>query len=47
MPSTSEARLIADVRRRVAEAVGLEVMHTDEEAVLTRYAQLLSGAPSE
>ena len=46
MPSTAEARLIADVRRRVAEAVGLVVMHTDEAAVLARYAQLLSGAPS-
>ena len=46
MPSTAEARLIANVRRRVAEAVGLVVMHTDEAAVLARYAQLLSGAPS-
>jgi hypothetical protein len=43
---TTEARLIANVRRRVAEAVGLVVMHTDEAAVLARYAQLLSGAPS-
>ncbi len=48
MPSTAEARLFADVRRLVAvvEAVGLVVMHTDEAAVLARYAQLLSGAPS-
>ena len=45
MPSPAEARLIAAVRRRVAEAVGLVVMHTDEAAVLRRYAQLLSGAP--
>ena len=46
MPSPAEARLIADVRRRVADAVGLVVMHTDEAAVLARYAQLLLGAPS-
>ena len=46
MPSPAEAGLIAAVRTRVAEAVGLMVMHTDEAAVLARYAQLLSGAPS-
>lgn len=46
MPSTAEARLIADVRRLVTDAVGLVVKYTHEAAVLARYAQLLSGAPS-
>lgn len=45
MPTTAEAPLLAEVPRRVAEAVGLVVMHTDEAAVLARYAQLLSGVP--
>lgn len=42
LPTHDEARMLADVRRRVAEAVGLAVGCLDADAVRERYAQLLS-----
>src|SRR5207237_4678266 len=38
MPTPQEAQLIADVRKRVARAVGLRINYTDATSVLTRYA---------
>ena len=40
------ARCYQKVHAAWAEAVGLVVMHTDEAAVLARFTELLSGAPS-
>lgn len=42
MPTPAEAELIAEVRRGVADAVGLEVGYTTAEAVLARYAELMA-----
>lgn len=42
LPSTDEAELIASVRRRVAEAVDIEVQCTTGTAVRDRYAELLA-----
>lgn len=47
MPSPKEAQLIADVRQRVARAVGLTINYTDAPAVLTRYAQLMAQAAAK
>ena len=41
MPTEAEARHLAGVRRRVAEAVGLEVQYTGAQAVIERYADLM------
>lgn len=46
LPTLDEARLLADVRRRVAEAVGLAVGYLDAESICERYAQLLSQRAS-
>ena len=45
MPTAGEAQLIADVRRRVAQAVGLAVGYTDGSAVLMRYGELMGPTP--
>lgn len=47
MPTPQEAQLIADVRKRVARAVGLHINYTDAPAVLTRYAQLMAHAAAK
>lgn len=41
MPTWSEAVLLADVRQRVARAVGLEIICTTPEAIMERYSELL------
>ena len=41
MPTAAEAQHLACVRRRVAEAVGLEVQCTDAQAVMARYGELM------
>lgn len=43
LPSWSEAELLAQVRRTVGAAVGLDVAHTTAEAVQARYAELLAA----
>ncbi|VXC83473.1 conserved hypothetical protein [Burkholderia sp. 8Y] len=48
-PTPDEARLLASVRRRVAQTVGIEVDHTSATDVMRRYDELLAqrqGAPS-
>ena len=42
VPTIQEARLIADVRRRVAAAVGLQINYTDGESVRARYGELVA-----
>lgn len=42
MPTASEARLLCDVRKEVADALGLTVGFTDPEALLARYAGLMA-----
>lgn len=44
LPTPGEAALIAEVRRDVARAVGLQVHHTDRDAVLVRYRELMTLA---
>ena len=44
MPAPAEAALIAEVRRDVAQAVGLRVRHIDRDAVLVRYRELITAA---
>lgn len=44
IPTWSEAELIADVRRRVAQAVGIDVGVTTPEAVIERYVELRAAA---
>jgi 3'-phosphoadenosine 5'-phosphosulfate sulfotransferase (PAPS reductase)/FAD synthetase len=44
LPAPGEAALIAEVRRDVAHAVGLQVHHTDRDAVLVRYRELMAVA---
>lgn len=44
LPTPGEAALIAEVRRDVAQAVGLQVHHTDRDAVLVRYRELMTLA---
>ena len=47
MPTPCEAALIAEVRRDVAAAVGLQVAHTDRESVLQRYRDLMAAAAAK
>lgn len=47
MPSQQEAQLIAQVRQRVAQAVGLHINYTDALAVLSRYEQLMAQAAAK
>lgn len=47
LPSVAEAELIASVRRRVADAVGIEIGFTTAESVLTRYSELLAAKLSK
>lgn len=42
LPTRQEARLLASVRRAVADAVGIEVAHVDGDAVRARYRQLMA-----
>lgn len=45
MPMWEEASLLGDVRRRVAAAVGIEVLYTQPDDILQRYATLMAKAP--
>lgn len=47
MPTPCEAALIAEVRRDVAAAVGLQVAHTGRESVLQRYRELMAAAAAK
>jgi 3'-phosphoadenosine 5'-phosphosulfate sulfotransferase (PAPS reductase)/FAD synthetase len=42
MPTLSEARLLSEVRQRVAEIMELAVLYTDPEAIQHRYAELMA-----
>lgn len=42
IPSLDEARLLADVRRRVGEAVGLSMRFTNADSIRDRYKELLN-----
>ena len=42
MPSHDEARLLAEVRTAVAEAVGLSIRYTEPGEILDRFAELLA-----
>jgi 3'-phosphoadenosine 5'-phosphosulfate sulfotransferase (PAPS reductase)/FAD synthetase len=47
MPTEAEAELIAEVRRAVAAAVGIEVRCTTAAAVMARYAELMAMKASK
>ena len=47
LPTPVEAALIAEVRRDVAQAVGLQVQHTNRDAVLVRYRELMTAAKAK
>jgi 3'-phosphoadenosine 5'-phosphosulfate sulfotransferase (PAPS reductase)/FAD synthetase len=42
MPTREEAELLAEVRREVADAIGLQIERTDAQAILDRYADLMA-----
>jgi hypothetical protein len=42
MPTADEAELLASVRRRVAQAVGIEILVTTGRDVLERYEELMA-----
>lgn len=46
IPSWSEAQLLADVRREVAEAANLVIEYQTAESIIARYEQLISRKPA-
>ena len=42
MPTLAEAELLAEVRREIAELLGLEVKYLDAASILARYAELMA-----
>ena len=44
LPTWGEAQLVADIRQRVAAAVGLRIQRADAGSVMARYSQLLGEA---
>lgn len=42
MPTYEEAELLAEVRREVADAIGLQIERTDAQAILDHYADLMA-----
>ena len=44
MPTVTEARMLADVRRGVAQALGLTIDYTEASAIRARYAELMTQA---
>jgi hypothetical protein len=42
MPTPQEARVLAEVRRDVAAAVGLDISYDDAESIRHRYTDLLA-----
>jgi hypothetical protein len=47
MPTLAEAAVIAEARREVAEAVGLEIRFTTAAAVRARFAELMAAAAAK
>lgn len=47
MPSLAEARLLAEVRRDVAETLDLDIRYTQADAIRARYAELMTDAGRE
>ena len=43
MPTQAEAELLAEVRREIAELLGLDVKHTDAASIIARYAELMAA----
>lgn len=46
MPTAAEARLLARVRVRIGELLGIEVQYNDADAIIGRYAELMAARPS-
>jgi hypothetical protein len=42
MPTPSEARLLSEVRKRIAEIMELSIRYIDPEAIRCRYAELVA-----
>lgn len=42
MPTEAEAEMLAEVRREVADAVGLTIKYTDAASILARYRELMA-----
>jgi 3'-phosphoadenosine 5'-phosphosulfate sulfotransferase (PAPS reductase)/FAD synthetase len=42
MPTREEAELLAEVRREVADAIGIQIERADAQAILDRYADLMA-----
>jgi 3'-phosphoadenosine 5'-phosphosulfate sulfotransferase (PAPS reductase)/FAD synthetase len=47
MPDRAEAALLANIRREVADAVGLEINYTKPDELRARYAELMAARPGE
>jgi 3'-phosphoadenosine 5'-phosphosulfate sulfotransferase (PAPS reductase)/FAD synthetase len=45
IPTLAEAEIIAEVRREVANLLGLTVQHTDAQAVIDRFTELMAQKP--
>lgn len=45
MPTREEAEILATVRQRVANAVGISIEFTDADSILSRYEELLHARP--
>lgn len=43
MPTREEAELIAEVRREVADAIGIQIERMDAQSILDRYADLMAA----
>ena len=41
LPTVQEAKIVADARRRVAQAVGLDINYADAPELLARYGELM------
>jgi hypothetical protein len=44
IPSVAEAELIADVRRKMNDLMGLDMNYLTAESVLTRYRELIAAS---
>jgi 3'-phosphoadenosine 5'-phosphosulfate sulfotransferase (PAPS reductase)/FAD synthetase len=47
IPTKLEARLLCDVRRRMADVMQFSLHYTDPDAILDRYAELLAARPQQ
>jgi hypothetical protein len=41
VPDCNEAALLANIRRRVAESVGIQIIYLEPEEIVSRYRQLM------